>query len=242
MNNILFLFFYFIMSLSKKHKSLILSCAEFSLNSYNDIKNCFKIENKMFDTIVYVIEVDDRIYITGPGSVSLTDWSLDFQVWRTKSEIFDNSLIHAGFLKIYLSIRSALLTHLTSISLPSSKFICTGHSLFGAISTLIAADLTSHFDNHISCITFGSPRVGNKHFSTFFNSNVDSSFRCVYELDPITFSPLPIRFKHVRGHIFCNSQNISISNNFSKWNFCGCRIHHHSMDSYLSSIKHSFFT
>ena len=225
------------MSLSLKHKNLLLKCAECSLNSYNGINDCFKIENKSFDTVVYVFQEEDNIFITGPGSVSLTDWSLDFQIWRTKSEFFDNSLIHSGFLKIYSSIRDGLLAYLKSIVLPSSKLICTGHSLFGAISTLIAADLSSHFDNHISCITFGSPRVGDISFSTYFDSNVDTSFRCVFERDPITFSPLPFRFKHVRGHIFCNSHHISLKNNFTKWNICGCRISHHSMDSYILSIK-----
>lgn len=227
------------MQLSKKHENLIKTCSKMALDSYDKLSCSYdhSIENKDFDVIVFFKLIENNLFIFGPGSESLTDWSLDFQIWRQKCSYLDNSLIHSGFFKIYNSIRDSCLTYIKQLIQQNKdlRIICTGHSLFGAIATIISADI-SCFDNHISCITFGSPRVGNNKFAKYFNSNVDTSFRCVFLQDPITFSPLPIRFKHVRGCIQCNPTNISLNSNFNKWNFIGCKIAHHSMDSYINSI------
>ena len=228
-----------------KQKILIHKCAQYAMASYTQITvdgndTIDVIKNRDTDTIVYIICSGSTLYITGPGSESMTDWSLDFQIWRTRVEYFENSLVHAGFMKIYESIKENL--HQKICALLSLKHIdhivCTGHSLFGAVSTIIALDCTLRYESKtISCITFGSPRVGNTEFVKLFNENIDHSFRCVFMKDPITFTPIPLRFKHVKGSVYCNSKTAkSVSElEISKWNFCGCRIAHHSMDSYLQS-------
>ena len=180
------------------------------------------------------------MFITGPGSESYKDWILDFQIWRTNVEYFVNTLVHAGFMKIYNSIRARLLCIVKEIidNKTIDKIVCTGHSLFGAISTLIATDLSIKFNNcPVHCITFGSPRVGDNAFAEMFNNNVHMSYRCVFKKDPITFTPLPIRFKHVRGLLKCDYLDIKESDKVLKYNCIGCRIKHHSMESYKSSLQ-----
>ena len=231
------------------HKKLINKCAQYAMESYtqivvdeNDTIDTF--QNSETDTIVHIICKENTMYITGPGSQSMTDWSLDFQIWRTRVEYFENSLVHAGFMKIYESIK--ILLHQRICALLSSKpidhIVCTGHSLFGAVSTIIALDCTLQYETKtVSCITFGSPRVGNAKFAKLFNENIDLSFRCVFMKDPITFTPIPLRFKHVKGSVYCDSKSAKVISDLdiSKWNFCGCRIAHHSMDSYLQSTAPS---
>tara|TARA_B100001094_G_scaffold263748_2_gene265480 strand:+ start:11689 stop:12369 length:681 start_codon:yes stop_codon:yes gene_type:complete len=224
----------------KKHKELIKKCAKLSNDTYNEINNYNeKLEDKYTDTIIYFILEDSTLFITGPGSESYRDWSLDFQIWRTKVEYFENTLVHAGFMKIYNSVRSRLLC-LMKVLLETNeinKIVCTGHSLFGAISTIIATDLSIQFDLPVICITFGSPRVGNNEFAELFNNNVQLSYRCVFKKDPITFTPLPIRFKHVRGLLNCDFKTIKESEIPQNYDCLGCRIKHHSMEFYKGSIQ-----
>ena len=231
----------------QKHKTLIHKCAKFAMDSYTQIvvdngHTVDSIQNQKTDTIVYIICSGSTMYIAGPGSESMTDWSLDFQIWRTRVDYFENSLVHAGFMKIYESIKTKL--HQKICALISLKnidhIVCTGHSLFGAVSTIIALDCTLRYESKtISCVTFGSPRVGNAHFAKLFNENIDTSFRCVFMKDPITFTPIPLRFKHVKGTVKCDMKSAKTVSDMeiSKWNFCGCRIAHHSMDSYLCSTQ-----
>lgn len=229
----------------EKHRQLLHKCAQYATNSYGNIDGPYvdKLSNANTDTKVYLIVENDTVYITGPGSESYTDWLLDFQIWRTKVSYFDNSLVHAGFMKIYESIKKLLhqkLVAIFTLNTNIQNIVCTGHSLFGAVSTIIAADCANKYDNkHITCVTFGSPRVGNTNFAKFFNSNVDVSFRCVFAKDPITFSPVPLRFKHVHGSVYCNEKSASVVDDatMAKWNLCGCNIAHHSMSSYLMSVS-----
>lgn len=232
----------------EKYKALLHKCAQYCTDSYaTDLhveshEHVSMILEVSTDTKVYIIHSNNTIYVTGPGSESLTDWSLDFQIWRTRVSYFNDSLVHAGFMKIYDSIKIKLHQILSSIILHNNidTIVCTGHSLFGAVSTIIAADCSIRYEStNIVCVTFGSPRVGNNKFAKFFNDNVDTSFRCVFAKDPITFSPVPIRFKHVRGCTYCNENSVTSVDDTEivKWNLCGCRISHHSMDSYLSSVK-----
>ena len=231
--------------LLKKHKALISKCAELSLKSYTSIQSSenqivYTIEDKPTDCKVFVIRDLNTLYITGPGSVSLTDWYLDFQIWRTRVDYLDNTLVHAGFMKAYNAIRNKLISYV-EVQLRKyeiKKIVCTGHSLWGAIASIAAADMSSLDNVHVTCVTFGSPRVGNSDFAQYFNTNVDTSFRCVFEKDPITFTPIPLRFKHVRGHIKCTyTGDVENTDNFNKWNCIGCRISHHSMDSYCNSFN-----
>lgn len=51
---------------------------------------------------------------------------------------------------------------------PSSKVYLTGHSLGGALSVLIAAELYEDFDLG-EVYTFGEPRVGNKQMASWLD-------------------------------------------------------------------------
>jgi hypothetical protein len=226
------------------HQELLQDCSTFAFESYTKIiqkQGLFinKFNEESTDTLVYIIQKSNTLFITGPGSQSAKDWALDFQIWRTRVDYFNNSLVHAGFMKIYESIKNQLHENISAILILNPKIkniVCTGHSLFGAVSTIIACDCANRYDSkHISCITFGSPRVGNAKFANFFNKNVDTSFRCVFAKDPITFSPLPLRFKHVRGSVYCDEKSAKLKD-VAKWNFCGCKIAHHNMESYLDSV------
>jgi len=120
-------------------KNLLHCCANYANDSYTQIvannnENLDVIKETSTDTVIYIITNDETIYITGPGSASVTDWSLDFQIWRTKVDYFNNSLVHAGFMKIYESIKSQLHSTLNNI-MSSNRFRNSGEkALFRAFS------------------------------------------------------------------------------------------------------------
>lgn len=217
---------------------LIEKCARYANDAYtNTIKGTF-IEDIKTDCQSFVIlnEDEDEVIITGQGSTTMKDWLIDFQIWRKKVPYLENTLVHSGFIKQYESVR--LMIH-KEIDRHISKgkikrIICTGHSLFGAISTIIALDCAIKYPVQVSCVSFGSPRVGSRKFAKIFNKLVATSFRCIRHKDPIVFTPLPGRFKHVRGGVHFGKD---ISFKIPFYNPIGCRISHHSMEDYLHFIS-----
>lgn len=215
---------------------LIELCAEYANNAYSkNIEGAF-IEDKDTDCQSFVSSKYDDIIISGQGTTTIKDWYHDFQVWRRKVDYLDNTLVHSGFMKQYESVRTRI--HLEIVELMQKqnykRIICTGHSLFGAIATIIALDCAIRYDIPVCCVTFGSPRVGSKKFSKLFNKLVNTSFRCVRHKDPITFTPLPGRFKHVRGSIHFGKE---LTFNVPLYNAFGCKVSHHDMCDYLEFIK-----
>jgi len=108
--------------------------------------------------------------------------------------------IHAGFLSQFTVLKNpvlmTVLNHKKNIE--TIKFI--GHSLGGALATLFAGYIASlHNDLKIVCHTFGSPRVGNKNYSKWFQQNVSSSncARIMNRQDPVAQIPISVYFKHV---------------------------------------------
>lgn len=230
------------MTVTKRHSKLIELCAKYSNDAYfKKIEGRF-IENKETDTQAFISYTEDKsIIITGQGTTTLRDWSIDFQIWKTKAKFLENVQVHNGFLKAYNSIRMAIHSEISKYVVNKqeiSKIICTGHSLFGAIASICALDCALQYDTPVHCVTFGSPRVGGKSFVELFDNSVDVSYRCVRHKDPISYTPLPIRFKHVRGgiHFGNDAKNVG-RDTLSLYNFIGCRVKHHSMEDYYEFSK-----
>ena len=145
-------------------------------------------------------------------------------------------MVHTGFLQQYESVREKIHEEVERLVKEHNcqRILCTGHSLFGAIATLAALDCSFKYDIPIWCVSFGSPRVGGRDFVKSFNRNVDVAYRCVLRKDPITFTPLPIRFKHVRGWL--NFGKTLSKTNKNLYNCCGCKVSDHSMELYKNYI------
>eukprot|EP00462_Mataza_sp_D1_P005531 CAMPEP_0175120690 /NCGR_PEP_ID=MMETSP0087-20121206/758_1 /TAXON_ID=136419 /ORGANISM="Unknown Unknown, Strain D1" /LENGTH=351 /DNA_ID=CAMNT_0016402159 /DNA_START=360 /DNA_END=1415 /DNA_ORIENTATION=+ len=105
--------------------------------------------------------------------------------------------VHQGFLELYLSVRLEILSALQNLlSLSTNpKVVCLGHSLGGALATLLALDLkqTLLADTAAACLesyTFGCPRVGDPVFASQYNSLVPYTYRVVNEKDVVPAMPL----------------------------------------------------
>ena len=103
-------------------------------------------------------------------------------------------LVAAGFFAIFerlecvawggevVTLREAIAT------LPVESLLVTGHSLGGAIATLVAADLATVLPWKVKLLTFASPRVGD----LFFRNRIDHEVlhdRVANPLDVVTHLP-----------------------------------------------------
>lgn len=222
------------------NKCVIRKCAELSKAAYGteiDLENVKQIEDKQTDTQVYIGDTERYIYITCRGTSNVKDAIQDIKIWRRKCKFLANTKIHSGFLEQYESVRTEIINEVTKrIKDNNKKIVCSGHSLGSTVSTICALDLKLQFkEQHISCITFASPRVGNSSFAKLFNESIDISHRFVFFRDPITFSPFCIRYRHVKG---CIHFKMDGTTEITETYFfpIGCLISQHYMSKYVEAI------
>lgn len=90
---------------------------------------------------------------------------------------------------------------------PKWHIYVTGHSLGGALATLLAIELSSSqmAKNGIIFVTmynFGSPRVGNRRFAEVYNAKVKDSWRIVNHRDIIPTVPRLMGYCHVEEPVY----------------------------------------
>ena len=112
-----------------------------------------------------------------------------------------------GFTVMYESLRTgatpgspAVVDQLAKLSFPQpvdSVTIC-GHSLGGALATLLALDVAANtaFTNP-AVYTYGSPRTGDSLFAATFDQVVTNSWRVANRLDIVPALPPPLDYEHV---------------------------------------------
>lgn len=94
--------------------------------------------------------------------------------------LVDPPLVHRGFFEAFKKIHhqvteslKKVYTEKYSAHLPNVPLYFTGHSLGGAVASLMALETNVLFPiNPIYVYNFGSPRVGNRSFAKLFNQKV----------------------------------------------------------------------
>ncbi len=105
----------------------------------------------------------------------------------------DYGPVHKGFKVTFDSIVQNLVAGDHKAIMDSDVVHCVGHSLGGAVATLVAAHYAK-LGKNVKLYTFGSPRVGA--FGTFSTMHKalgkDNIFRTAHDLDPVTLiAPFP---------------------------------------------------
>jgi hypothetical protein len=112
-----------------------------------------------------------------------------------------------GFTAMYESLRTAaqpgsptVVAALAKLSFPqpvNSVTIC-GHSLGGALATLLALDVAANtVFSDPAVYTYGSPRTGDSLFASTYDQVVTNSYRIANRLDIVPALPPPIDYEHV---------------------------------------------
>ncbi len=128
---------------------------------------------------------DGIVYIFIAGTDEVKDIITDIRLAPSRFDGESSRIkVHVGFEAAFRKIEGIL----TRYCLNEKRVVIAGHSMGGAIATLAAYKLARTVPD-ITCVTFGSPRVGNRPFIKNFNSIVTDSYRVVYRNDVVTKWP-----------------------------------------------------
>ena len=212
-------------------------------NEIKLLETCAYLSNKVYDqddTKIITFEWDaqcmiekshnDELYIAFRGTSSIQDMLQDLKISRLEPKFLPACKVHQGALEQYVAIRP----HLLSLFKTNRKIYFTGHSLGAMIATIASLDYGYNYTGEVYCVTFGSPRVGDKTFCTYFKRYVKNSYRCVFNNDIISYTPSCLRFRHIDKLVICKNKSLKMKKRqFSCW----MSINDHSMQNYINSIQ-----
>lgn len=147
------------------------------------------------------------------GTASVHDALIDGDILRTETVAGDG--IHSGFLREFEAIQHQVFSFLRSH--PMRPVHITGHSLGGAIATILAAELAKD-GYEVSLATFGSPRVGDADFAETFRSLNIEHTRVVHADDIVPRFP-KMGYKHVCPalHIDTEGRTVGAIGGMFRW-------------------------
>lgn len=185
---------------------------------------------------------DDYLTIAVAGTKSIEDVLVDLEILK---EHASGGRVHGGFWREYSSLRvdiaRLMLNH------PGRIVRVAGHSLGGAVATLIAADAAAA-GCRVELVTCGSPRVGDKGFRRFIERLGIDHVRIVHAYDLVPRVP-KLGYRHVGRllHLDEDGKPIGAFRSFWRWllnlegilladlNGIACRDHH--MMFYLDVVE-----
>ena len=142
----------------------------------------------------YFLKFNETLYVFIAGTDEIKDVLTDIRLIPSHFDgESDNMKVHRGFEKAYKRIEALIIERCTF----EKRVIIAGHSMGGAIATLASYKLGIVVPD-TTCVTFGSPRVGNRSFIKSFNKRVTDSYRIVHRNDMVTKWPkLICWYRHV---------------------------------------------
>jgi len=173
-----------------------LSC-EYCLKYKDDVSNHTVLNNNVHNTIALVTLSKTRkeIVVAFRGTWNVWNVVLDaLLICARHSETPEQIQIHQGFYMATMSLYDDVVRTVASYlnENPEFKVVITGHSLGAAMARIMYFFLedTNQFPTVTYALyTYGEPRVGNKYFANFMNSQPITTARVVARGDIITHVP-----------------------------------------------------
>lgn len=169
----------------------------------------------LLDTQVFVASRDNVVYVVCRGSESAQDWLVDLSAVIVPLVIQGKSLggVHAGFLSAGNVVNTDVMLEIRD----AKTVVVTGHSLGGALSTLLALETKVRFpDKDVSHFSYGCPRVGNQLFvDAYRNSGLAKVERYIHGDDIVTkVPPSTAGFVHVDDGISVGQPGNDLTDHF----------------------------
>lgn len=161
------------------------------------------------------------------GTEGWAEWAEDADFVLDPSPMRAGARTERGFTRLYGSMRGSSGGKINIPSSAANVTIC-GHSLGGALATLLAAELAAPL-----LVTFGSPRVGDDAFALWAETRIGEVVRYSNQHDivPTLPAPIPILLPYVHvGEALPLIPSKAITNSVS------C---HHSLQTYLFALDPS---
>ena len=174
-------------------------------DSYADLYNIYNIHGEK--ALVGRFIDTNTLFISFRGSKTIENWIDNVQFSLICPYDNKNICVETGFYKVFEymknDIHSAIENYVNQYSIKNILF--TGHSLGGAVATLMAYHFASENIN-IELVTFGSPRVGNIEFVNHFPNIV--SYRITHYYDIVPHIPQEfLEYLHIPHEIWYNEEN-----------------------------------
>lgn len=198
-------------------------------------------ENTDLQAAITISHSYKRISVIFRGTESFSDWYYNLIIF--KKWILDKVYVHNGFYNqltknnAYGDLSSTLKSVL--IEYPEYKIYTSGHSLGGALATLFGFMISHEIDNHVTIISYASPRVGDYRWkkAVLSKSNL-SHYRVTNECDIVTSIPL-IGYKHVGTVIHLTPKHLILNRLYGWYSYTLLRcwsIAAHSCELYYQRI------
>lgn len=138
----------------------------------------------------FIAESEDQIVVTFRGTRTFNDNESDQDLYQVPYPFVKQSgKTHRGFTCIYQSTRNDLIKEISKLP-QSKKLFIAGHSLGGGLAVLAALDFAVNTKFREPFVyTYGSPRVADPVFASFFNKTVKNSYRILNVHDIIPTLP-----------------------------------------------------
>ncbi|KAF2666673.1 alpha/beta-hydrolase [Microthyrium microscopicum] len=167
-----------------------------------DTQSVMEFQHSLNTDVTGFVAVDNTnklVVISFRGTDSDQNIITDTNLTRVNADLCPNCLVHQGFWESWIEARDNITASLndTKKSNPTYEVIVTGHSLGGAIATLCAAEIRKG-GMKASLYTFGSPRLGDTHLSTFITAQ-GSNYRLTHANDIVPNLP-PLVFPNLDVH------------------------------------------
>jgi len=112
---------------------------------------------------------------------------------------------------------------------PALPTVVCGHSLGGALATLLVADMSANTSRKPQAWTFGSPRVGDAGFAARYGALIDVSWRVYNQVDVVPYFPVDTSdsYQPVTTGYAINSLT------FARWSLGCC----HALNTYMHVLS-----
>ncbi|WP_252273633.1 lipase family protein [Pseudomonas subflava] len=171
-------------------------------------------------------------YLVLRGTESAQDWLDDVDAQQAPWPWQEGGVgqVHAGFLKLYTSLRDLALAALDSLQ-PTGPLWACGHSLGCALSSMAVLDMRERWpDQALEHYNFASPRLAAPDFAAAYNALGVTTFRVVNDSDLVPEVPPGA----VDGVLY---QHLGVAVTFTA-SYAGVEANHSLEGSYLYALEH----
>lgn len=155
-------------------------------------------------------DASNNIVVAVRGTNGIFEWIHDAEFLQVPCPFLATAgKTEDGFTDIYTSLRvdvnpasNSVVQKLAALaaSQPIASLTICGHSLGGAVATLLALDTAANTVlKNPTVYTYASPRTGDPQFVSVYNNAVPNTFRIANRLDLVPKLPLPPLYEHVLG-------------------------------------------
>lgn len=179
-------------------------------SSDNEYQRLIKQDNELI--IIGYNTIYKTIFASFRGSVNIQNWIDNIHVSQIQPYNNTDISVEKGFYNLFTNLKDDVIKEIQDVSKKynTRELLITGHSLGGALSTLLTFEMlyVENTNMNIKLITFGSPRVGNKKFVSLFNDFSIYSNRITHYYDMVPHIPQEfLKYNHISQEIWYNEEN-----------------------------------